>query len=155
MLSICHCSRNEGRIHLLYLEQWLRFNGICHYRFNLERPPRRFCELVRSIKRHRGFLEGLLSSGLPSVMAFLCCLALVARARTAEAAAAAAMGVHRPHHACVPALHRVQCLGGSCLPIQPFSSRNVLREVKHSSNLRTQRAICVAYLILTVGNPVA
>ncbi|XP_065300513.1 E3 ubiquitin-protein ligase MARCHF2-like [Dermacentor albipictus] len=77
LLSICLCSGTMGLVHLLCLEHWLSASGndsceICHYRFNVERRPRGFCEWVHSASVRRGFFGDLLCFGLLSPLAFLC-----------------------------------------------------------------------------------
>lgn len=77
LLSICLCSGTMGLVHLLCLEHWLSTSGsevceICHYRFNVERRPRRFCEWVRSSSARSGFVGDLMCFGLLSPLAFIC-----------------------------------------------------------------------------------
>ncbi|KAK8765000.1 hypothetical protein V5799_032392 [Amblyomma americanum] len=77
LLSICLCSGTMGLVHLFCLEHWLSASGsetceICHYRFNVERQPRRFCEWLRSASVRRGLLGDVMCFGLLSPLAFLC-----------------------------------------------------------------------------------
>ncbi|XP_037283392.2 E3 ubiquitin-protein ligase MARCHF3 [Rhipicephalus microplus] len=77
LLSLCLCSGTMGLVHLLCLEHWLSTSGsetceICHYRFNVERRPRQFCEWVNSVSVRRAFFGDLLCFGLLSPLAFLC-----------------------------------------------------------------------------------